>query len=318
MRENGAEKGDLSDVTLGSAAAMLWDEITSSAAEPLRVLGRLTAVLILTAVVKSMAQEALAEGYAVIGLLAGMTIVYKSVSGAFGSVCAFLDRLSGFMLSYIPIFASVNAASGSFAAGGAYYASTLGVCELIGFVSNRVIMPFLSLFMALSFTAAINPDMHFSEAAGSVKNAVKVTLTALMTVFTGLISVKSIAGAAADSAASRAVKFGASSFIPIIGSSVSEAYSTVYAGIGVIRSAAGTVGIAAAGLMLIKPIAELILVKATLGAAGLIADMLGLSEPSELIKSTGYAMSAAISTVICFSMMFIVSTAVLMLTAANK
>ena len=297
---------------------MLLDELAASAAEPLRVLGRLTAVLILTAAVGSMAQGALSEGHTMIGLLAGMTVIYRSVCGAFESVCSYLDKLSAFMLSYIPIFASVNAASGSFAAGGAYYASTLGVCELIGFVSDRVIMPFLSLFMALSFTAAINPDMHFSEAAGSVKNAVKVTLTALMTVFTGLISVKSIAGAAADSAASRAVKFGASSFIPIIGSSVSEAYSTVYAGIGVIRSAAGTVGITAAGFMLMKPIVTLILAKATLGAAGLIADMLGLSEPSELLKSTGYAMSAAISTLVCFSMMFIVSTAVLMLTAANK
>jgi hypothetical protein len=49
----------------------------------------------------------------------------------------------------------------------------------------------------------------------------------------------------------------------------------------------------------------------------MIADLMGLREISELIRSTGFAASAAVSTVLCFSMMFVVSTAVVMLTAAN-
>ena len=318
MEENGAEKGDISGLTPGKAAAALWREICSSAAEPIKTAGRLTAVLILTALIKCFCKGSLLQGASVISVLAGITVIYRSVYGAFSNVCAFLDKLSAFMLSYIPIYASVTAASGGFTAGGSYYASTIGICELIGLASRNVIMPFLSLFMALSFTAAINPDMHFAEAAASVKNTVKIVLTALMTVFTGLVSLKSITGSAADSAASKIARFGASSFIPIIGSSVSEAYSTVYAGVGVIRSAVGTAGIAAAGFMLIRPIAELILVKAVLGAGCIISDMLGLSEQSEFLRSMGYSMSAAISTVLCFSMMFIISTAVLMLTAADS
>lgn len=317
MEETGSDKGDLSAVTPASIAAALWDRICSSAAEPIKTAGKLTAVLILTALVKCFSQGALLQGFSVISTLASMTIIYQLVYGAFTGVCGFLDKLSAFMLSYIPIYASVTAASGGFAAGGSYYASTIGICEIIGLASRNIIMPFLSLFTALSFTAAINPDMHFAEAASSVKNAVKITLTALMTVFTGLVSLKSISGAAADTAASKMVRFGASSFIPIIGGSVSEAYSTVYAGIGVIRSTVGTIGIAAAGAMLMKPVAELILAKAVLSIGSVISDMLGLTEQSELLKSMGYSMSAAISTVLCFSMMFIISTAVLMLTAAD-
>ena len=222
------------------------------------------------------------------------------------------------MLAYIPIYASVTAASGRLTEGGGYYASALGVCELIAFVSNRLIMPFLSVFMALSFTAAINPNLRFSSAAESLKNAVRFTLTALMTIFTGMITIKSFSGAAADGAAARAVKFGASNFIPIIGSSVSEAYSTVYAGVGVIRSSVGTLGIVAAGVMMLKPFAELICIKIVLGMAKLIADLLGAGEISELLKSTGYAISAALSTMLCFCMMFIISTAVVMMAAGTN
>lgn len=316
VNENGGEENFLSRLTPERVMELFADEITSAAAGPLRILGRLAALLILTAVMNSLSGDR-PQAFTMVSLLACMTMIYSSVHGAFIVVCGFLDKLSGFMLSYIPIYASVTAASGKYTAGGSYYASALGICELIAFVSKNVIMPFLSLFIALSFTAAIDPDLHFSNAAGSVKNAVRFTLNALMTLFTGLLSIKSIAGAAADNAASRAVRFGASSFIPIIGGSVSESYSAVYAGVGVIRSTVGTIGIAAVIFMLVSPITALLLVKALLETARIISDLLGLGPQSELLRSTSYAVSAAVSTVLCFSMMFIISTAVVMLTASG-
>ena len=316
MREHGAEEG-LDGVDPEGIITLFLEELKGSLTEPIVVLGRLAAVLILSALMASFAGESCPRGFAVISVLACITMIYRSVYGAFVLVSGYLDRLSEFMLAYIPIYASVTAASGRFTAGGSYYASALSVCELIAFVSRSVIMPFLSVFMALSFTAAIDPDLHFSNAAESVKNAVRLILTALMTLYTGLMSVKSIAGAAADNAASRAVKFGASSFIPIIGGSVSEAYSSVYAGIGVIRSAVGSAGIAAVIFMAVSPIAALLTVKVMLEAARVISELLGLTAQSELLRSTSYAVSAAVSTVLCFSMMFIISTAVLMMAAGS-
>lgn len=319
MKEKGIDGSDISNVGIFDVIKMIWNEFTSSISEPIKLLGRLAAVLILSSLAKSLAQNGAgaSQTFMTVSVLGCITVIYQTVYQTFSDVCGFLNTLSEFMLSYIPIYASVTAASGGFSAGSSYYAQTLGICELIGFISQKVIMPFLSIFLALSFTSAINPDMKFSSAAESIKNAVRLTLTALMTIFTGLITIQSFAGSASDNAASRAVKFGASNFIPIIGGSVSEAYSTVYSSIGIIRSSVGSIGIAAVSVMLLKPLATIICVKLVLSAAKLISDLMGISEASELLKSTGYAMSAAISTVLCFSMMFIISTAVIMLTAAN-
>lgn len=319
MKEKGIDGSDISNVGIFDVIKMIWNEFTSSISEPIKLLGRLAAVLILSSLAKSLAQNGAgaSQTFMTVSVLGCITVIYQTVYQTFSDVCGFLNTLSEFMLSYIPIYASVTAASGGFSEGSSYYAQTLGICELIGFISQKVIMPFLSIFLALSFTSAINPDMKFSSAAESIKNAVRLTLTALMTIFTGLITIQSFAGSAADNAASRAVKFGASNFIPIIGGSVSEAYSTVYSSIGIIRSSVGSIGIAAVSVMLFKPLATIICVKLVLSAAKLISDLMGISEASELLKSTGYAMSAAISTVLCFSMMFIISTAVIMLTAAN-
>ena len=306
-----AEDPDLGDpqkLSFSGILSALWNALAEQMTEPLRVFARLCAVIMLSSLAASMARGGASQTFSAVSVLGSVTVIYGSVYAAFQSVCGFLDRLGEFMLAYIPIYASVTAASGRLTEGG----------ELIAFVSNRLIMPFLSVFMALSFTAAINPNLRFSSAAESLKNAVRFTLTALMTIFTGMITIKSFSGAAADGAAARAVKFGASNFIPIIGSSVSEAYSTVYAGVGVIRSSVGTLGIVAAGVMMLKPFAELICIKIVIGMAKLIADLLGACEISELLKSTGYAISAALSTMLCFCMMFIISTAVVMMAAGTN
>lgn len=317
MSEYGIEDTDPSKLTLSGVLSAVREAFLSALTAPVKTLGRLAAVIILASVARSMAVGGVSQTFMTVSVLGSITVIYQTVYAAFQSVCGFLDRLSEFMLAYIPIYASVTAAAGNFTSGGSYYATSLGICELIAFVSQKVIMPFLSVFLALSFTAAINQDMKFSSAAESIKNAVHFTLTALMTLFTGLISVQSLSGAAADGAAARAVKFGASNFIPIIGGSVSEAYSTVYASVGVIRSGVGTAGMIAVSAMLLGPLAELLCAKIVIGVAKLLSDIMGISEVSELLKSTGSALSAAVSAVLCFGMMFIISTAILMLTAAN-
>ncbi len=318
MRENGVTGSDISDLGADTVIGAAVRELADSLRAPLTVLAKLTALLIITAAARSLAPSGgLASSFSFVTLMGCITIVYSSIYASFAGVCEYLRRLNGFMIAYVPIYASVNAASGGIASGGGYYASALWVCEVIALAADRFIMPFLSVLLAVSFTAAINPEMRFSSAAESMKNAVRITLTALMTMFSGLISIKSFAAAAADNAAARAVRFGAASFVPIIGGSVSEAYSTVQAGVGLIRTSVGTLGISVILFMLISPLVTLISIKLTLECARTIADVLGISEISELLRSAGYAMSAAISTTLCFSMMFLISTAIMMPAAAN-
>ena len=318
MSKGGVTGSDISGLDINTILGSFFDELKASVREPIAVLARLTALLIITAAARSLAPASgVTSTFSFVTLLGCITIVYKNIYGSFSGVCEYLHRLNEFMIAYIPVYASVNAASGGIATGGGYYASALWVCELIAFAADRVIMPLLSILLAVAFTAAINPEMRFSSAAESMKNAVRITLTALMTAFSGLVSIKSFAASATDNAAARAVRFGAASFVPIIGGSVSEAYSTVHAGVGIIRTSVGTLGRAVMIFMLLKPLVTLISVKLTLECSRTISDILGIAEISELLRSASYAMSAAISATLCFSMMFMISTAIMMPAAAN-
>ena len=138
-----------------------------------------------------------------------------------------------------------------------------------------------------------------------------------MTIFTGLLTIQSITGAATDSLASRTAKFAASSFIPIVGGAVSEAYSTVYGSLGVIRSGAGTIGIIIICIIVLRPIVTILAVKFVVTLGKIVCELFGQHESSEFLGGTNAVLSIGLGIVICFSMIFIVATAVVMLTAMN-
>ena len=89
-------------------------------------------------------------------------------------------------------------AGGSAAAGAGYYGVMLIICESAGILADTILVPFLSAVLAVTLVSAINPSLDLGSLAESVKKLVIWLLGIVMTLFTGLLSIQSFAGAAAD------------------------------------------------------------------------------------------------------------------------
>ena len=187
----------------------------------------------------------------------------------------------------------------------------------MGVVASKILMPFLSILLALTLVSCINPRLSFSDVAAGVKKAVTVGLGLIMTVFTGLMTIQGLAGASADNVSSKAIRFAASSFIPIIGTSVSEAYSTVKGSLGVIRTTVGSIGIIVLLLIIARPILSVVAVKLMIFLAKCINDIFGQSRTSQLLKSVNSVLSIAMSILIAYAVIFTVATSIMMMTAYN-
>ena len=313
------DPSSISHISIGKILDKLFSSFFSSLKAPIIMLGKILAITLLCAIAHNINHNgsSLTSTYKTISILATITVMYETVFTTIETVQQSLDKLSEFMISYIPIFSSVTAVGGSVSASGSYYAMTLIACEIIGVIGNKVIMPFLSVVMAISLVSAINPNLQFSGAAESIKKACQWILGGITTLFVGMLSIQGIAGTATDSLVAKTAKFAASSFIPIIGGAVSDAYSTLYGSLGIIRTGVGTIGIIAIIIMVLQPIISIIAAKSVIALAGIISGIFGQSESCEFLKSTNAILSIGLSVVICFSLIFIISTAVLMLMAMN-
>ena len=294
----------------------IFESFTAALRSPLIMLGKITAATMLCVLVRSMSAEGTVDKvFTLICVLTTVLVISDTVTDSLYSVKTSMKQMNRFMMSYIPIFSSV--AGGSAAAGAGYYGVMLIICESAGILADTILVPFLSAVLAVTLVSAINPSLDLGSLAESVKKLVIWVLGIVMTLFTGLLSIQSFAGAAADNLSARAVKFAASSFIPVIGGSVSEAYSAVKGSIGVIRTSVGVIGVIIMSVIVAKPLLTLLAVKLAVWIGATINDIFGISNSGGLLKSINSVLSIGVSILAAYSIMFVISTSVVIMTAMN-
>ena len=289
----------------------IFESFTAALRSPLIMLGKITAATMLCVLVRSMSAEGTVDKvFTLICVLTTVLVISDTVTDSLYSVKTSMEQMNSFMMSYIPIFSSVATAGGSAAAGAGYYGVMLIICESAGILADTILVPFLSAVLAVTLVSAINPSLDLGSLAESVKKLVIWVLGIVMTLFTGLLSIQSFAGAAA-------VKFAASSFIPVIGGSVSEAYSAVKGSIGVIRTSVGVIGVIIMSVIVAKPLLTLLAVKLAVWIGATINDIFGISNSGGLLKSINSVLSIGVSILAAYSIMFVISTSVVIMTAMN-
>ena len=307
------------NITLSGIITWLTETFLNSLKAPVKMLGRIMAAALLCTIFQNISEQgsSVSEIYNTAGILTVILSVYGCIDTAIAIITSALETLSVFMMSYIPIFASVTASAGHFAAAGSYYGSDLFLCECIAFASKTLLMPLVSVLTAMSVTGAINPDMRLGRVSFTVKKAVQWILGILTTLFTGLLTIQSTVGASADSLRSKAVRLTASSFIPFVGGAVSESYSAIKGSIGVIKTGTGAVGVIIIAIIVIPPIIAVIADRAAISLGKLFCEMLGLDRTAALLDELGTVLAIAMSVLIYFSIMFVISTCMILMTTLN-
>lgn len=216
------------------------------------------------------------------------------------------------MLCYVPVFASVAAASGSVTSAASYNAAVIIAAKAAVELISAVLIPAVSICMAMGIVSSITQTVKLSGIISLLKKWASLILGFIMTVFTGLLSIQSVVGASADNLAAKAAKFVVSNCIPIVGSAVADAYSTVRTGLGMLRGAAGAFGVIAFVLIILPPIIETGCMYLAMTAAQAIADIFGVGELSSLFSNAASVLSILTALLACFAVMFCVSTFILM------
>ena len=308
----------VSNISVSEVLFNIYKRFRSALTEPLRMLGKLIAICTFCVIVSSVTQDsALTKLYETASILVMICVIYDLLYDAISSVSSSLDDMKTFMVGYIPIFSSLLASGANISSAAGYYSVMFVLCEVIAFISSAVLLPLMSLMLSLSIIGSTGLDIDTSSVCQSVGNAVKWLLSALMTIFTGIISIKGIIGSSTDGIASKTARFAASSFIPLVGGAVSEAYSTIYGSLGVIKSGVGVLGIVAVAVVALRPIILIIALKAALSAAGIVSKLFGQNTTAGFLSGINSILSMCLGIITAMSMIFIICTAVILLTSMN-
>ncbi|MEG0397106.1 MAG: hypothetical protein RR612_10285, partial [Oscillospiraceae bacterium] len=250
--------------------------------------------------------------FSVVSVICISSAIIIPIANLIIKTSSLIKQVSNFLLSFIPVYVVIITASGKPISATAYSTAIIGVIQIISRISATVFVPLLGIYMAFCLIGSASHEINVEGIAKTVKTSVIVALTFLMTIFVGLLTVKSVVAASADTVALRTAKFAIGAFLPVVGSAISEALSSVQGFLGVIKSTVGGFGIIAVIAAFIPSIVTVLMMQLSLSLAGGISEALSTDKITSLVRSAQSVLSLILGITITFGVLLIVSLGVML------
>lgn len=319
LYENGVsmdDAGEFTEISFGEVISYILEKFGEKLKYPMKTLGLVIAAAVLSSAVSSFSETVpdsrLKTVYGMVSVMVTAAVVAVPVSECLNNIAATIKAGGVFMLAYVPVYAGIAASSGAVTSAAVYNMTIIGAAEGAVQLASNIMLPLMSSCMALGIADGINTQYSLGSITALINKCCTFLIIAVMTIFTGMTSLQSSVGTAADSIGVKAAKLAVSNFIPVVGGALSDTYGTVRSCLGLLRSAAGIYGIAAIALTVLPPALEAAALYLAVNIGCAVSEILGQDRLVKLLKNTSSVIGMALGILLCFGALLIISTGILM------
>ena len=304
----------ISDLDIRGLFSQVTEDISSGLSGPMSAGCVLICVIALCAVMEgytsSLRYSETRAVMSTVGSVMTAAVLTEPVAELARSAVSSVSEASGIMLIFIPVMIGIISFSGHIP--GTHGATAMAACQFISQLSSKWLMPLLGSFLALAVSSGISVRIRVKAICDLLYSFIKWTLVFMMSIFSIVLSLQSAVSGAADTVASRAVRLTLSSFIPVVGSAISEAYRIVQGSVGILRSGVGVFAVMAVVILFLPLLVKASLWLISVNITKCAAQVLGVDASAALLSSVGAAISLLIAVSVCVMTVFIISAAVMM------
>lgn len=302
--------------TLNPAALFqaLGDQIKKQFTAPLRVLGLLMGIILLSAVMESFAESSGGQFQSVftgVAMIASIACVFTSLKDGISYLITTIEDVVLFMQSFVPIMASAVAASGYPASAGAFSGILFILCEVVSSIAGVFFLPIICVHLALTVASGVNQELEQTGITKTIKNFVTYGLGLLSTVFVGIMTLRSGITALPDSVLKKTFKFAAGKFVPIVGSTLGEATDMVLTSAATLKAGIGTIGVIVIFFSFFGPVIHALLWAASIKCAQIAAGIAGQRTLAKFFEGVGATFTMMVALLFFSGLAFLVCVSVM-------
>jgi len=294
---------------------LLMELTAGQAGGPLQVMGMLIGVVLMAAVFSGMESSALSpalrQTYHSAAVLGAGSMLLVPLFGLLETVWQAVERVTVFLAAYVPVYAALLATGGRGLGAVSYQATLLGASQLFSWLIQGAVFPVLVVSLAFGCTGSVAEGFCLDRFGQTLHKAVLWTLGLFSTIFSFLLSFQQMAASAGDSLSGRMVRFSLTSFVPVVGGLLGEAYSTVAGCAGLLRSAVGCFGLVAVALVVVPPLIGCVCWSIGLHIAADTAALFHLGPLEKLCHAASGAVRVLIAVLAVSALLMVISTTVI-------
>lgn len=305
---------DVQKISFDSIYHDIFNSIKNTINIPVELTLSLIVCILIVALMQSFSDISKSQKiYSIISILICIRLTVQPIVDLINSVKEVMLSSAMFINSYVPILSSIIIANGQVGTSATYGAITYICCQVwIQFASN-IILPLMSISLALSCIGGICLEVSFDGIVKLIKKCVTWIMNVSMFIFSGIVTIQGVVSNSGDKVTSKALKFVVSNGIPIVGSAVSDACETVRSSLELLKSSVGLVGIVVILINTLPPIINIGIMRIIITIGEILSDMFDIKCIKSFLTDVSAVLSAIFSCAICFAVTFIVSIGAVML-----
>lgn len=308
---------ELNSMSFFDIFGSIMNTIQQQSVTPLNCVVKIMGVVMLVALINSVKSSLGSLSLtAVLNSVATLTvsiILIQPVCQTIEYSTTIIKLSADFMLIFIPVMAGIMLTMGQSLQAAGSYTMVMGAGTAVSQISNNILVPLLNTFLGISVVSGISQRVNLSGFCELINKVLKWVLTFTMSVFTAILTMQSIISSSADSAGVKATRFAISSFVPLVGGALSEAYQTVRGCMGMLKSGVGVFAILATGTIYLPAIISCLLWLAAINIAIALAGVFDMGDIIKLLKSVTTVINSLIAILLCCMIIFIVSSAIMLM-----
>ena len=162
-------------------------------------------------------------------------------------------EMSGYGKLLIPVMTTALAAQGAPGTSAALCTGTLALDTVVISVINRLLLPGVYVFLALSVATAATGEELLKKCRDQIRSLMTFFLKTSLSLFTAYMGITGVISGTTDAAALKVTKASISMFVPVVGGILSDAAGSVLIGAKLAKNAAGLYGIFALLTIFLEP-----------------------------------------------------------------
>jgi len=250
--------------------------------------------------------------YSLCSMLVCAVSVGQVAVSAVSTATAYIGRICSMMTAMLPVMEALLLSSGSVTRAAMNGTSLMIYITLTENLTQLVLVPLAGALFALSCASGMFEGVNISSLISGIR---RITMTALgffLLIFSFVLGVQNSLAKGADSLTIKTVRFALGSSVPIVGGAVSEALTTISAGLDLIRRTAGGMALVMILFIVLPPLLTLVLTRGVLLLCKTCAELLECNEAARITADADSVLSIFCALAVMSALFFIFAVTLFM------
>ena len=311
---DGVEVSEEGDMGLASGVASLWEKSREEMKDYLLAGVKSVAALMCGVVVLGAVESMVPDRRGTVGRCITVSGALWITAVSAGDLEALIglgretvEGISQFSKALLPVMATATAASGGITGASVRQVGTVFFSDVLLTVIEGLLLPAVYLYVGVAAAGTVLEGPALESIGKLLKKGIGWLLGGLLFLFTTYLTVTGAVAGATDARAVKLAKTAISGAVPVVGSILSEAAESVLAGAGILKAAAGVLGMLAVLALCLTPFLRLGVQYLLYQGATMVAATVGQKQLIRLIAMLGDAFGLVLAMTGASALLLLVS-----------